>query len=707
MRTGFRGLVLLSALCGLVGVGNTQAPGGPGGSCTVNRLRLRIATGDDDLRGGQDNLNVIVFFTNAKPHVALNVNKSANWPNNSVNSVDIFLNPPVLPSEIQALRFVHLADGGINMGDLLTALTPAAPIKVPQAFQSPDNWNMVEVTVSALGNGVGARIATFGYHRFTGSDPVLTIPVQIPVDICSSGRPTGNSGSGSTSGSGSGGPGTDRDSASSGLQSIPGDTRQARGGSVPGALTNQDVVRMAKAHIPESAIIASIQTRPAKFDLSPEGLIALKRAGASQSVLQAMVSHSSGELVPAVPRNGSGKVADELNPQPYPPKARADASAAANADELNPQPYPPKAALLNSGGQQTMLERQANAPSGNGSKSALIPAVQQPTITDEGKQVASAMPATGQPAGGDPGTNKVPGKAEYEPITVDRGVTNDTKFNEWTNTTKQSNSKIAAPPQTTTAAGPTAVGSGTLNLNGGANSGSARTVAPPPQTATAAGATVIGAGSLNLNNGNNTGNSKTVAPPQMTTPAGPTVVGTGTLNLNSGTNSGRARIVQPSQATTPAALPSERQASTSVAQSQPAGGGQLGAKVTETRVPLALNSASVQAACAQDPTPRILGVTPSSGPIIFGPGRQYVVWGCSFGPANPNNAVYLSNGSSFTWYLHSSSWSSNAIAVSFSLASSGAQDFQKTYGTQLNNLMLFVIGQNGNSKLNGVTLSAQ
>ena len=675
MGKGFKGLVSLIALCGLSGMGVAQDAGGPAGPCTVERLRLRIATGNDDLRGGQDNLNIVVFFANAEPHVALNVNQSANWPNNSVNTIDVFLNPLVPPSEIRAVRFIHIADGGINMGDLLTALTPAAPIKVPQAFQSPDNWNMAEAEVAALGNGVSSRIAKYGYHRFTGSDPVLTIPVRLPANICGSARPVGSIGSGFNGGSGSSGVGTNPTSAPGGLQSITGSSGQPQAGSsASGALTNQDVARMAKAGVPESAIIASIQTRTANFDLSPEGLIALKRAGASQSVLQAMVSQRGGGVVPTVQVNGDGKSADELNPQPYPPKPRANAAGAVNPNELRPQPSSTKGALLTPGGQQTMLATQATSPSGNGSKSALIPAVQQPTITDGTKQAAAPMPATGHPSGGDPVAKKAPGSAKYEAVTLDRGVTNDTEFNEWTNKTNPSNSKMAAPPQTTTAAGPTVTGSGTLNLNSGTNQGSSRIVAPP----------------------------------QTTTAAGPTVTGSGVLNLNSGTNPGSSRIVQPSQTMTTAALPSEQQAATSVAQYQPTSGGRLGANVAETRVPLALNSAVVQAACAQDPTPRILGVTPSSEPIIFSPGRQYVIWGCSFGPANPNNAVYLSNGSSFTWYLHSSSWSPNAVAVSFSVASSGAQGFQKTYGgTQLNNLMLFVLGQSGNAKLNGISLSVQ
>ena len=660
------GLFLLIALCGLNGVSVAQLQGGQAGPCTVTRLRLRIATSNDDLRGGQDNLNIVVFFGNAKPHVALNVNKSANWPNNSVNMVDIFLNQPVPPSEIRALRFIHIADGGINTGDLLTALTPAAPIKVPQEFLSPDNWNMADVAVAAIGNGVGARIATYGYHRFTGSDPVLTIPVRVPANICGSGRPANNSGSGS------GGVGNNPATAPNGLQSPTGGSGQGGlGGGSSGDLTNQDVVRMTKAGVPESAIIASIQARPSKFDVSPERLIALKHAGASQSILQAMVLRGNSEVnLPAGHLIGDGKAADELNPQPYPPKSRMNATGGGNADELNPQPYPPKAALLTPRGQRTMLATQATSPSGNGGKSALIPVIQRPAVTDGTKQDTTAMSATGHPSGGDPGTSKVPGRTEYEPIMVDRGVTQDTGFNQWTNKTNQTSSK-APPPQTSTPTGLSKIGSGTLILNGGTNPGAST---PPPQATTPAGLNKIGSGTLLLNGGTNQGNSSAVPPPPATTPGGLNKIGSGTLTLNGGTNQGSSTATS----------------------------------AKETRIPVALNSTVVRAACAQDPTPRILGVSGSAEPVTFRPRRQYVIWGCSFGPANPNNAVYVSNGSSFTWYLRSGSWGPNAVAVSFSVATSGVQGFQKTYGgTQLNNLMLLVLGQNGNAKLNGVTLSVQ
>src|SRR5579863_5690574 len=325
-----------------------NAPGGNSNACDVTQIRLRIGTGGDDLRGGQDNLNVLVYLTDAKPRVALNVNSSANWPNNSTHMVVIPIKPPVSPDEIRAIRLFHIADGGFNAQSLENGImaTPAAPIQIAKAFQSPDNWDMSGLVASALGNGVGLRIATYGFHRFTGSNPDLVIHIRrkVMANACGTGRSAANGGSGSGGGTGSGlnpalNPG------GSGLRPMTG------GGSGAGALgavqssvlTNDGVVRMVKAGVPESGIIAFIRVNPAKFDLSPNGLIALKQAGVSPKVQQEMIRHGSGPVsVPGAQPSGIG--------------------GAAKADDLSPQPYPPKAMLPASGSQKTMLDTTSTVP---------------------------------------------------------------------------------------------------------------------------------------------------------------------------------------------------------------------------------------------------------------------------------------------------------------------------------------------------------
>jgi hypothetical protein len=60
-----------------------------------------------------------------------------------------------------------------------------------------------------------------------------------------------------------------------------------------GAITNADVIKMVKAGLPDSAIVASIQSGQPRFDLSPDGLLALHQAGVSQRVLDVMMADGS------------------------------------------------------------------------------------------------------------------------------------------------------------------------------------------------------------------------------------------------------------------------------------------------------------------------------------------------------------------------------------------------------------------------------
>jgi hypothetical protein len=71
--------------------------------------------------------------------------------------------------------------------------------------------------------------------------------------------------------------------------------------SLPGAtsfaqevLTNDSVIQMVKAGLPETVVIAKIKSTVTKFDLKTDSLVNLKKAGVSDKVLEAMVSTGSG-----------------------------------------------------------------------------------------------------------------------------------------------------------------------------------------------------------------------------------------------------------------------------------------------------------------------------------------------------------------------------------------------------------------------------
>jgi hypothetical protein len=75
--------------------------------------------------------------------------------------------------------------------------------------------------------------------------------------------------------------------------------------SLPGAtslaqevLTNDSVIQMVKAGLPEAVVIAKIKSTATKFDLKTDSLVGLKKAGVSDKVLEAMVTAGSGSVSP-------------------------------------------------------------------------------------------------------------------------------------------------------------------------------------------------------------------------------------------------------------------------------------------------------------------------------------------------------------------------------------------------------------------------
>jgi hypothetical protein len=55
-------------------------------------------------------------------------------------------------------------------------------------------------------------------------------------------------------------------------------------------LTDDDIIRMTKSGLGESTILAVVQASPANFDISPNALIAMKSAGVTQNVINAIVA---------------------------------------------------------------------------------------------------------------------------------------------------------------------------------------------------------------------------------------------------------------------------------------------------------------------------------------------------------------------------------------------------------------------------------
>jgi hypothetical protein len=80
-------------------------------------------------------------------------------------------------------------------------------------------------------------------------------------------------------------------------------TALASGGQAAGTapLTNDDVIRMVQAKLPDAVVVAKIKSSPCKFDTSADTLIKLKSAGVSDAVLQAMAE--SAAPTPTPPTN--------------------------------------------------------------------------------------------------------------------------------------------------------------------------------------------------------------------------------------------------------------------------------------------------------------------------------------------------------------------------------------------------------------------
>ncbi len=123
------------------------------------KLIFTVKTADDDLRGGDDNLNVVVNFRDGNVQAKPNVNRGETWPNNATREFDIELQRPVSISEIASISFKKPTGGGY----------------------ATDEWHMASVTVRATDNGLEKIIATHGFMVFSEFSEELVIPITLAV----------------------------------------------------------------------------------------------------------------------------------------------------------------------------------------------------------------------------------------------------------------------------------------------------------------------------------------------------------------------------------------------------------------------------------------------------------------------------------------------------------------------------------------------
>jgi hypothetical protein len=79
-------------------------------------------------------------------------------------------------------------------------------------------------------------------------------------------------------------------------------------------LTNDDVIKMVQAKLPDAVVVAKIKSSPCNFDTSADTLIKLKQAGVSDVVLQAMAEGGSAPEKPAGSIAGGAVPTSALGP---------------------------------------------------------------------------------------------------------------------------------------------------------------------------------------------------------------------------------------------------------------------------------------------------------------------------------------------------------------------------------------------------------
>ncbi len=247
-----------------------------------------------------------------------------------------------------------------------------------------------------------------------------------PTGMLSSTPNQGMLANGGTPNSQSGGSGGLLGNHTSAPTQSEGNTTQSTPQQTPAhPLTNADVIKMVKAGVPQSTIVTSIQSSPTQFDLSPQGLSSLHRAGVNQAILGTMQagngnSGASGSAPAGAASAATGKPAAidpallaKLGPAQVGPQIKNPGAVRFNAAAIAVLQQQTSAANGELSQMKLSLRPQAGAPGG---QSQLMSAggssgpgnVSQAALSQPSNVVPSSQPQGGTGGGSKSGTGGSP-----------------------------------------------------------------------------------------------------------------------------------------------------------------------------------------------------------------------------------------------------------------------------------------------------------
>ncbi|MBI2198239.1 MAG: PDZ domain-containing protein [Candidatus Rokubacteria bacterium] len=147
-------------------------------------------------------------------------------------------------------------------------------------------------------------------------------------------------------------------------------------------ITNESLVAMTRAGLPEAVIIAKLRSTPSALDLRIDALIALKQAGVSDRVLEAMVATGSGGAGEPARLTALPAPPSSLAPPPPPPEAPPLPAPAAGPPSM---PAPAPAAWSGAGAAPSAAE----AEDGLGAMLSVVKTIAD-LVTGSGAQAARA-----------------------------------------------------------------------------------------------------------------------------------------------------------------------------------------------------------------------------------------------------------------------------------------------------------------------------